>query len=63
MIAPPPTTAAATAPPIALFLLLILRRWVLIACLLSLSAWEWVRQHASDPESGKVPDPGGGRRS
>ncbi len=62
MIAPPPTTAAATTPPITLFLLLILRRCVLIACLLS-PYGGGVRQHASDPESGKAPVPGGGWRS
>ena len=55
----PPTTAAATTPPITLFLLLTLRRCVLIACLPSLFGG-WVRQHASDPEPGKAPDPDGG---
>ncbi|GAA4822366.1 hypothetical protein GCM10023220_64600 [Streptomyces ziwulingensis] len=68
--APPPATAAATTAPIALFLPLILRRCVLIACLPSLftgfpdvglGSGEGVRQHASRGETGKVPDPGGGR--
>ncbi|GGX47336.1 hypothetical protein GCM10010321_75060 [Streptomyces chartreusis] len=58
-IAPPPTAAAATSPPIALLLPLTLRRCVLIACL-PLLFGGGVRQHASDPESGKVPDPDGG---
>lgn len=46
--APPPTTAAATTPPMTLFLPLTLCRCMLMA------------RHASEPESGKVPDPGGG---
>ncbi|CAK7284342.1 exported hypothetical protein [Streptomyces misionensis JCM 4497] len=65
--APPPTTAAATRPPIALFLPLILRRCVLIRLpafvLTGFRTGGAVRQHASDPESGKRPDRDGGSRS